>query len=85
MANSVQQACNACGAFAPAAGEILGEPVFLVDDMVDSVFLVDDMVDSGWSLTACGVALARAGSGTVYPLVLAQTTAGLGGMTRLPR
>lgn len=66
--NSVQQARNALGAFATVPDEIAPEPVFLVDDMVDS----------GWSLTVCGVALAEAGSGPVFPVVLGQTSTGAG-------
>jgi ATP-dependent DNA helicase RecQ len=68
MENSVQQARNALGAFAIVPDEISPEPVFLVDDMVDS----------GWSLTVCGVALAEAGSGPVFPVVLGQTSTGAG-------
>jgi ATP-dependent DNA helicase RecQ len=66
MENSVQQARNAIDAFAAVPAEIPPEPVFLVDDMVDS----------GWSLTVCGVALAEAGSGPVFPVVLGQTSTG---------
>jgi ATP-dependent DNA helicase RecQ len=43
-----------------------------------SVLLVDDVVDSGWTLTACGVALREAGSGPVYPVALADTSVGTG-------
>jgi ATP-dependent DNA helicase RecQ len=68
MENSVQQARNAIDAFAAVPAEVLREPVFLVDDMVDS----------GWSLTVCGVALAEAGSGPVVPVVLGQTSTGAG-------
>ena len=68
MENSVQQARNALGAFATVPDEISPEPVFLVDDMVDS----------GWSLTVCGLALAEAGSGPVFPVVLGQTSTGAG-------
>lgn len=35
------------------------------------VLLVDDMADSRWTLTICGAALRRNGSGAVYPFVLA--------------
>jgi ATP-dependent DNA helicase RecQ len=66
MENSVQQARNAIGAFAAVTAEVLPEPVFLVDDMIDS----------GWSLTVCGVVLAEAGSGPVVPVVLGQTSTG---------
>jgi ATP-dependent DNA helicase RecQ len=64
MENSVQQAGNAIGAFAAAATEVLDGPVFLVDDIVDS----------RWSLTVCGVELAEAGSGPVYPIALGETS-----------
>jgi ATP-dependent DNA helicase RecQ len=43
-----------------------------------AVILVDDMVDSRWTLTACGVALRKAGSGPVYPIALADTSVGGG-------
>jgi len=66
MRNSVQQARNAIGAFAVVPRAVADGPVFLVDDMVDS----------RWSITACGVALAEAGSGPVHPVVLAETTTG---------
>ena len=36
------------------------------------VLLVDDIIDSGWTLTVIGAALREAGSGPVYPLVLAR-------------
>jgi ATP-dependent DNA helicase RecQ len=68
MENSVQQARNAIDAFHAVPEQISAEPVLLVDDMVDS----------GWSLTVCGVALAEAGSGPVFPIVLGQTSTGAG-------
>lgn len=40
------------------------------------VLLVDDIVDSGWTLTVISVLLRRAGSGPVFPVVLASTTSG---------
>lgn len=40
-----------------------------------SVFLVDDIVDSGWTLTVLAALLQRAGSGKVYPVALASTSA----------
>lgn len=43
-----------------------------------AVLLVDDLIDSGWTLTVCGELLRKAGSGPVFPVVLA--TAG-GGVT----
>jgi len=66
MENSVKQARNVIGAFAVDAAEIMDGPVILVDDMVDS----------RWSITICGIALREAGSGPVYPIALAETTAG---------
>jgi ATP-dependent DNA helicase RecQ len=44
--------------------------------IAEPVFLIDDMVDSGWSLTVCGVLLAEAGSGPVVPIALAETSKG---------
>lgn len=40
------------------------------------VLLIDDIVDSGWTLTVISALLRRAGSGIVYPAVLATTSAG---------
>lgn len=65
MENSYQQASNAKDTFAAVGDEVIaGEPVFLVDDMVDSK----------WSITVCGIALRETGSGEVYPVALAETT-----------
>lgn len=52
--------------------------VFTVDDGVkpEPVLLVDGMVDSGWTLTVMAALLREAGSGPVYPMVLATTAAG---------
>ncbi len=36
------------------------------------VLLIDDLVDSRWTLTVAGRALRQAGTGQVLPLVLAQ-------------
>jgi ATP-dependent DNA helicase RecQ len=66
MQNSFHQARNARGAF-----RVIPESVYS-----DPVYLVDDMVDSRWSLTVCGVLLAEAGSGPVVPIALGQTTKG---------
>ncbi len=38
------------------------------------VLLVDDMVDSGWTLTLLAALLRQGGAGFVYPLALAETT-----------
>ncbi len=64
MENSTQQAGNAAKAFEAIPAGVADGPVLLVDDMVDS----------RWSITVCGVALAEAGSGPVYPVVLGETT-----------
>jgi ATP-dependent DNA helicase RecQ len=40
------------------------------------VLLVDDIIDSGWTLTVLTALLRQAGSGPVYPVVLASTKAG---------
>jgi ATP-dependent DNA helicase RecQ len=60
MENTAQQRGNVYGAFA------------VKTDIPDGpVLLVDDMCDSRWTLTVVGGALRRAGSGPVYPFVLA--------------
>jgi ATP-dependent DNA helicase RecQ len=61
MENSAQQLRNVFGAFRAAATPLPGP-----------VLLVDDIVDSRWTLTVVGVALREAGSGPVYPFVLAE-------------
>lgn len=66
MENSYHQAGNALSSFRAIPEAVIAEPVFLIDDMVDS----------GWSLTVCGVLLAEAGSGPVVPIVLADTSKG---------
>jgi len=66
MENSYYQARNALEAFRAIPDVVIPEPVFLVDDMVDS----------RWSLTVCGVMLAEAGSGPVVPVALAETSKG---------
>jgi ATP-dependent DNA helicase RecQ len=66
MANSTQQARNVDGSLGLAAGELPGEPVLLVDDLVDS----------RWTLTVSAWLLRSNGCGKVWPLVLAQAGAG---------
>ena len=61
LENSAQQFRNVYGAF-DVQHAVLPSPVLLVDDVVDS----------RWTLTVVGAALREAGSGPVYPLVLAQ-------------
>jgi ATP-dependent DNA helicase RecQ len=61
MANGYQQATNVADAFEAAGSQVLGGPVFLVDDIVDS----------RWTMTECGARLRQAGSGPVYPVALA--------------
>ncbi|MDP9244409.1 MAG: recombinase RecQ [Chloroflexota bacterium] len=60
MENSAQQFRNVLGVFR-VAGAVPPEPVLLVDDILDS----------RWTLTVVGEALRVAGSGPVYPFVLA--------------
>jgi ATP-dependent DNA helicase RecQ len=38
------------------------------------VLLVDDIVDSGWTLTVIAALLQQAGSGAVFPVALASTS-----------
>ena len=62
LENSHQQFANVWRAFA-VEGAPAGEPVLLVDDLVDS----------RWTLTVVGAALQDAGSGPVSPFVLARS------------
>jgi ATP-dependent DNA helicase RecQ len=52
--------------------------VFAVEDSVPDgpVLLVDDVIDSGWTMTVIAALLRRAGSGPVWPLALAESSAG---------
>jgi ATP-dependent DNA helicase RecQ len=61
MQNSAQQLRNVWEAF-EIRGAVPAEPVLLVDDISDS----------RWTLTVVGRALRLAGSGPVWPFVLAQ-------------
>ncbi len=61
LENSHQQFKNVWGAFA-IEGALVGEPVLLVDDLVDS----------RWTLTVVAAALLEAGTGPVSPFVLAK-------------
>jgi len=63
LENSQQQFANVWGAFAVEGGGPSGEPVLLVDDLVDS----------RWTLAVVGAALLEAGSGPVSPFVLAKS------------
>jgi ATP-dependent DNA helicase RecQ len=67
MQNSHHQAQNALTSFRSISDAVLPEPVFLVDDMVDS----------RWSMTVCGLILTEAGSGPVVPLALGETSKGV--------
>ncbi|MEX0790807.1 MAG: helicase-related protein, partial [Actinomycetota bacterium] len=60
MQNSAQQLRNVAGSFR-LSGNVPGGPVLLVDDVFDS----------RWTLTVIGVLLREAGSGAVFPFVLA--------------
>jgi ATP-dependent DNA helicase RecQ len=63
MQNRFHQCHNLDGAFT-VENILPGEPVLLIDDIVDS----------GWTLTVLSALLLQAGSGPVFPLVLASTT-----------
>jgi len=63
MDNSAQQSRNVAGAFA-VQGPAPNSPVLLVDDVVDS----------RWTVTTIGALLREAGSGPVFPLILARAT-----------
>lgn len=60
--NSFYQCLNLDGVF-EIHGEIINEPVLLIDDAIDS----------GWTITIISVLLRLAGSGVVYPAVLTST------------
>jgi ATP-dependent DNA helicase RecQ len=70
MQNSAQQYENLAGAFEIDAALIdrTGAGAGIPDG---PVFLVDDFADSRWTLSVTGARLRKAGSGPVYPLVLA--------------
>ncbi len=63
MQNSHQQAANLAGAFEIDRSLVRRDPVFLIDDMVDS----------RWTFTALAGLLRQAGSGPVFPLALADS------------
>ncbi len=63
--NRYHQCHNLDGAFAVAAKPPNGP-----------VLLVDDVVDSAWTLTVVAALLRQAGSGPVWPVALATTSAG---------
>jgi ATP-dependent DNA helicase RecQ len=63
--NRFHQCRNLDGVFAVVEG-IPHEPVLLVDDMVDSA----------WTMTVVAALLLQAGSGSVWPVALASTSAG---------
>ncbi len=63
MQNSFQQLQNLWKAFS-LEGDVLNEPVLLIDDFIDS----------GWTLTYIGAMLRHHGSGVVHPFVLAKTS-----------
>ena len=65
MNNRFYQCNNLDGVF-EIKGKIENKPVLLIDDIVDSY----------WTLTVISALLRKAGSGIVYPIALASTTAG---------
>ncbi|MFN8556647.1 MAG: RecQ family ATP-dependent DNA helicase [Dehalococcoidia bacterium] len=64
LLNSVQQAANVAAAIDVLQHQVLSGPVLLIDDVCDS----------RWTLTVCGARLRQAGSGPVFPFVLASAT-----------
>lgn len=66
MANGTQQARNVDGSLAVSQDPLPGDPVLLVDDMVDS----------RWTLTVGAWLLRSHGSGEVWPLALALSSHG---------
>lgn len=61
--NSFHQCSNLDGAFSINGDRILTNPVFLIDDIVDS----------RWTFTIAAALLRQAGSGDVYPIALTST------------
>ncbi len=61
MQSASKQCANVIDAFRAAPERVRPGPVLLIDDMIDS----------GWTLTVCGAALRRSGSGPVHPFSLA--------------
>jgi ATP-dependent DNA helicase RecQ len=59
MKNAAHQESNVLDAF-----DVLGAP------LPEPVFLIDDLVDTKWTFTEVGVLLRKAGSGPVFPLAL---------------
>lgn len=66
MRNSIQQARNLDGALRAVPASVTGEPVLLVDDIVDS----------GWTLAISAWLLKSNGCGAVWPITLAATSKG---------
>jgi ATP-dependent DNA helicase RecQ len=66
MQNSFHQGRNLEGVFAVEPGAF---------DVSGPVLLVDDVRDSGWTLTVVAALLREAGSGSVFPLALADSSA----------
>ena len=63
--NSFHQCRNLDGVFAVTEA-VIGEPVLLIDDTIDS----------GWTVTVLAALLRQAGSGPVFPVALATTRSG---------
>lgn len=63
MENSFYQSKNLDGAFGVDEDEIIEEPVWLIDDAVDSQ----------WTFTVSGALLRRCGVSKVYPMALTST------------
>jgi len=64
MENSFRRSENLDGVFAIDTAQIY----------IDPVFLLDDAVDSGWTITVVSALLKRANSGIIYPVALTSTS-----------
>lgn len=64
MENSYRRSENLDGAFAVDQTQVYSDPVFLLDDAVDS----------GWTFTVVTALLKRANAGKVYPIALTSTS-----------
>jgi len=64
MANSFTRSKNLDGAFTVDPANVY----------IDPVFLLDDAVDSGWTLTVVTALLKKSNSGKVYPIALTSTS-----------
>ena len=64
MENSFRRSENLDGAFVVDQSQVY----------LDPVFLIDDAVDSGWTFTVVTALLKKANAGKVYPVALTSTS-----------